>query len=532
LAVSSRGALGVSSPAGRARPRFGGDDRLVAQVRRGDETAFEIIYERYHRQLLAYCRHILGSAQDAEDALQASFTSAHRALTSDDREIDLRPWLYAIARNACQNIIRRRRPTAPMTETCALRGDPVELAEQREEVGQLFESLGELPELQRSAIVLAEVHGLRHREIGSILGITAEQVKSQVFQARTNLISEREARTADCREIQQELAQAAGAALMRSRLRRHLRTCEDCRTVAKKLGRTNRLGLFAPLAAIFDHWRRALGIRWRASTAAIAKAPHDLAISGSAVELGGGGMAALTVKVLAGLACLGAGTRVATVALGLDRPARSRPAAVSTPPSIAAAGGIAKASRHASITGTLTGSPRTAVGHSAPSGVSPTALAPRSTTLRAVTGAGSTRLGSNAAPRAETPHGPAKEVHGRSEEAPGKTGGPPGSSGEAPGRSGEAPGRSGEAPGRSGEAPGRSGEAPGKTGEARGRSEEPHGASEAAPGKSAEAHGAAAEAPGTARAGTAASPPAAASYSSSQASSSDGGGARSPAAEK
>src|SRR5919106_981712 len=68
---------------GRARgwPVIGeSDSDLVARVRSGDEGAFEAIYDRYHRGLLAFCRHMLGGRHDAEDALQLSLVSAYRAL--------------------------------------------------------------------------------------------------------------------------------------------------------------------------------------------------------------------------------------------------------------------------------------------------------------------------------------------------------------------------------------------------------------------------------------------------------------------
>ncbi len=547
VAVSSGEALGISKPGSGTGRRSGSDDRLVARLRRGDERAFEVLYERHRRQLLAYCRQMLGSTQDAEDALQATFTSAHRALMADDRDIDVRPWLYTIARNACQNILRRRRrhPSEPIPEVCAAHGDPVDRAEQREEVGQLLEAVAELPELQRSAIVLAELHGLRHREIGTILGITPEQVKSQVFQARTNLISEREARTADCREIQGELAQASGAALMRRRLRRHLRTCADCRAAAKELGRSRRLGLFAPLAPVFDRWRSALGIRWRASTAAVARAPQDLGMTGGAVELGGGGMAALAVKVLAGLACLGAGTRVATLATGLAPPERSptvsaaarRPAEHSR----IRAGALTGPSRHASVTVSPQRSlPRSggeaAQGRTAPSAVSLQLARPHLASPHVGPAASSTRLGAAGSPPLSLGGGGGGEhAHGKSEEAPGRSGEAPGKSGEAPGRSGEAPGKSGEAPGRSGQAPGKSGEAPDRSGEAPGRSGEAPGRSSEAPGstgeagRSGEAHPAGAEAASPGHSGSA-SP--ASSRPPVRPSGSHGGAAAAPPAEK
>ena len=99
-----------SSGPARARrlPRVG-DDRLVARVRAGDDTAFEIIYDRYYRGLLAFCGHMLGSRQEAEDALQHSFASAYRALRGGAGDIELRPWLYTIARNRCVSVHRAQR---------------------------------------------------------------------------------------------------------------------------------------------------------------------------------------------------------------------------------------------------------------------------------------------------------------------------------------------------------------------------------------------------------------------------------------
>src|SRR5690348_1454139 len=91
-----------------------GDDRLVARIRAGDERAFELAYDRYHAQLLAFCRHMLGSREEAEDALQRVFVSAHRQLLRDDRPVRLKPWLYAIARNRCLSMLRARREQAEL----------------------------------------------------------------------------------------------------------------------------------------------------------------------------------------------------------------------------------------------------------------------------------------------------------------------------------------------------------------------------------------------------------------------------------
>src|ERR687885_1716122 len=85
------------------------DERLVDQVRRGNEAAFEAIYDRHHRGILAFCRHMLGSREEAEDALQHTFMAAYRDLVGSDKDIQLRAWLYAIARNRCLSLLRSRR---------------------------------------------------------------------------------------------------------------------------------------------------------------------------------------------------------------------------------------------------------------------------------------------------------------------------------------------------------------------------------------------------------------------------------------
>src|SRR3954468_21589870 len=92
------------SPAGVIRRprrvlRFTRDDELVRLVRCGDESAFEAIYDRHHRGILAFCRHMLGNREEAEDAVHHTFAAAYRDLVDSDKPIQLKAWLYAIARN-------------------------------------------------------------------------------------------------------------------------------------------------------------------------------------------------------------------------------------------------------------------------------------------------------------------------------------------------------------------------------------------------------------------------------------------------
>ena len=141
------------------------DEQLIEQVRVDDSAAFEVIYDRYARGLFAFCAHMLGSRDEAEDALQAIFVSAYRALRSSDAEISLRPWLYTIARNRCLSQMRGRREEVGADEARLDRGLFDCLAEEvqrREDLRELLEDIHRLPPDQRAALVLFEMGDHSH----------------------------------------------------------------------------------------------------------------------------------------------------------------------------------------------------------------------------------------------------------------------------------------------------------------------------------------------------------------------------------
>jgi RNA polymerase sigma factor (sigma-70 family) len=297
------------------------DEWLVGCVRRGDTAAFEALYDRHVRELLGFCNYMLGSRQDAEDAVQATFASAYRALRADSRPVALRPWLFTIARNDCLSILRRRRPVVELNGEVAPGPDPATTVELRDEIRRVFAGLRELPERQRAALVLAEVHGLSQAEIGEVLGVRADQVKAFVYQARSTLISERRARDSDCREIREELAEARGAALLRGRLRRHVRSCAECRTYADGVARQrSQLGALLPIAPTLALKYRALeeALRIGASdpVTVAGGATVGATMAGTAAEFAGGGMNALVCKLAVGMVCVGASAGVGVSVLG------------------------------------------------------------------------------------------------------------------------------------------------------------------------------------------------------------------------
>src|SRR4051794_8243722 len=81
-----------TSAAVRPIPGSTSDERLVASIRAGSEAAFEVLYDRHLRGILGFCRHMLGSAEEAEDAVQHTFMAAYRDLRAAERPVQLRPW--------------------------------------------------------------------------------------------------------------------------------------------------------------------------------------------------------------------------------------------------------------------------------------------------------------------------------------------------------------------------------------------------------------------------------------------------------
>jgi RNA polymerase sigma factor (sigma-70 family) len=212
------------------------EERLVEYVRRGNDVAFEVLYDRHSRAILSFCRHMLGTPEEAEDAVQHTFIAAYNDLLTSDRPIKLKAWLYTIARNRCLSVLRARRESPVETIEVSTAG----LAEQVQERQDLLELLGDLrrlPDEQRAALVLAEIGDLPHSDIAEVLGVEPSKVKSLVFQARSNLIELRDARAIPCAEIREQLSTLSGGALRRGPLRKHLKTCDGCREFRVEVNR-------------------------------------------------------------------------------------------------------------------------------------------------------------------------------------------------------------------------------------------------------------------------------------------------------
>ena len=226
--ASQRGLLARRSPLLKLQ----GDGRLIAMARGGNPGAFEAIVDRYQGRLLGFCRQMLGSTEDAEDVLQEVFVNAYRAMLADERDINLRPWLYRIARNRCLNHLRK--PTADAQESMDMvpvveAATTAEKVHNREEFRQLLSDVGKLPETQRSALLLREMDAMSYEEIAAAMETSVPSVKSLLVRARISLAEASQARQLTCGEVRLELAEAAeGLRKVAGPVRRHVRDCDEC----------------------------------------------------------------------------------------------------------------------------------------------------------------------------------------------------------------------------------------------------------------------------------------------------------------
>ncbi len=298
--AARRGLLTRKSPLLKLK----GDEQLVALVRSGNSGAFDIIVDRYQARLLGFCRQMIGSTEDAEDVLQEVFVNAYKAMIADNREINLRPWLYRIARNRSLNHLRKPKADAqesmdmvPMVEA----GSTAEKVHNREEFRQLLNDVTKLPESQRAALLLREIDALSYEEIAEAMDATVPSVKSLLVRARISLAEASQARMLTCGEVRVELAEAAeGLTKASGPVRRHVRDCEECESFRKQLRSDSKvLAMIMPVGPLL------------ALKAAIAA---KIGFGGAGAGAGAGGAGATAGAGAAGSAAVGTGAGAAGAA--------------------------------------------------------------------------------------------------------------------------------------------------------------------------------------------------------------------------
>jgi RNA polymerase sigma-70 factor, ECF subfamily len=225
-------------------------NRSLPHARRHDEAAFERLVAPHRAALLAHCYRMLGSAPDAEDALQETLLRAWRALPAFEGRSSLRSWLYRIATNVCLRQIERRPrrvlpvdygppsdphgvPDGPVVESVWLdpypddavedgRGSPEARYEQRESVELAFlAALQHLPARQRAVLLLRDVLGYAPAEIAATLDATPAAVYSALQRAHQAMQEHLPARS------QQATLRAIGDRRLRELVERYTKAWEE-----------------------------------------------------------------------------------------------------------------------------------------------------------------------------------------------------------------------------------------------------------------------------------------------------------------
>jgi len=169
------------------------DEELVALSMRGDTESFNQLILRWERPIYALAYRVIGREEEARDVVQETFLRAYRGIRNFRGQAKFSSWIYRIALNLCRDWIRRERRTprallpegADLAELAAERG-PVESIEElvaRHDLSRaVVRAMEQLPEEQRTAIILKEYHGMTFQEIADLQGCPLSTVKTRLYQ--------------------------------------------------------------------------------------------------------------------------------------------------------------------------------------------------------------------------------------------------------------------------------------------------------------------------------------------------------------
>jgi RNA polymerase sigma factor (sigma-70 family) len=260
-------------------PKYGDhrDRALAARAGRGDEQAFAELYDRHASGLLAFATQYVGDRAAAEDVVQQTFMSAYRVLSEGTELEHPRAWLYRVTRNNALTAIRERGPASADADLAADLHDraaavPAQV-ERREALQAVVRDIVALPAEQRAALALFELGDLSQAEIADALGCKPAKVKALVFQARSSLLTQRDARDASCETVREKLAMFHGGALNHRLIRHHLRGCEACRAYRDELrDQRRRVALLLPVLPLPGLREAVLGLFGGGATATTSNA--------------------------------------------------------------------------------------------------------------------------------------------------------------------------------------------------------------------------------------------------------------------
>lgn len=173
------------------------DQLLVERVQKGDKQAFDLLISKYQHRIVNLVRRYVSDPDEALDVAQESFIKAYRAIKNFRGDSAFYTWLYRIAINTAKNwlVAQKRRP--PLSDIDAVDAEQYDFDSRlkekgtpenellREEISRtVFNSISELPEDLRTAIMLREIEGMSYEEIATTMECPIGTVRSRIFRAR------------------------------------------------------------------------------------------------------------------------------------------------------------------------------------------------------------------------------------------------------------------------------------------------------------------------------------------------------------
>lgn len=184
------------------------DEDLMKLCQDGDESAFEVLFQRYETQALSFIHRLIGDQSRTEALGQEAFLRIFKDAKSYQYPRSFTTWFYTIVRNLCKNELRwrSRHPTVSIEENIGhsdhsgsdrasrigdmLRSDstdPLEAMVLRERNIRLERAMDELPDLERDILILNRFQGLKYREISEIVGVPIGTVRVRIYSALETL---------------------------------------------------------------------------------------------------------------------------------------------------------------------------------------------------------------------------------------------------------------------------------------------------------------------------------------------------------
>lgn len=188
------------------------DSLLVEKAKRGDWSAFEQLFWRYHEKIFTFALHLLQNREASEDVTQETFVKARESLHSLKSNDSFQPWLHQIARRLCIDILRKRSWEIPVSELVASgepsaaayegenataefhadeeddgQPDPEQIAIDNERKRMIQSAINQLSQPLREVVVLYYLEGLSVDEVAKVLGVPVGTVLSRLARAREAL---------------------------------------------------------------------------------------------------------------------------------------------------------------------------------------------------------------------------------------------------------------------------------------------------------------------------------------------------------